>query len=111
MQRWDLLAIDAPEGTRDPVVLYQDEGARAVVIVLRPGQSLGEHQVKENGWVIVVEGSVRVTTAGGETGEGATGSTIRFDRGERHSIASDEGARILMVLTPWPGEGHYRGVA
>ena len=48
MQRWDLLDIEAPEGTRDPIVLHSDDGARSVLIVLSPGQSLGEHQVKEN---------------------------------------------------------------
>ena len=26
MQRWDLLAISAPQGTRDPVVVAQDDG-------------------------------------------------------------------------------------
>jgi hypothetical protein len=34
---------------------------------------------------------------------------LRFDPDERHSLASDEGARILLLLAPWPGEGHYRG--
>jgi hypothetical protein len=45
VQRWNLLDLDAPDGTRDPLVLYSDDGARAVLIVLRPGQSLGDHQV------------------------------------------------------------------
>jgi quercetin dioxygenase-like cupin family protein len=106
VQRWDLLAIDAPQGTRDPVVVAQDDGARAVLIVLEPGQELGEHQVKENAWVAVVEGSVRVT-AGDETADVPAGALMRFDPAERHSLASDEGARILLLLTPWPGEGHY----
>ena len=56
MQRWDLLALDAPDGTRDPIVLHSDDAARAVLIVLRPGQALGEHQVKENAWVVVLDG-------------------------------------------------------
>jgi hypothetical protein len=50
MQRWDLLELDAPDGTRDPIVLHSDDGARAVLIVLQAGQSLGDHQVKENAW-------------------------------------------------------------
>ena len=106
MQRWDLLDIDAPQGTRDPVVLHQDVGARAVLIVLQPGQELGDHQVKENAWVIVLDGSVRVVS-GDETATAASGALIRFDRNERHSLASDDGARILLLLAPWPGEGHY----
>ena len=106
MQHWDLLAIDAPQGTRDPVVVAQDDGARAVLVVLAPGQELGEHQVKENAWVAVVEGSVRVSAGGASTDVGA-GQLLRFDPAERHSLSSDAGARILMILTPWPGAGHY----
>jgi quercetin dioxygenase-like cupin family protein len=106
VQHWDLLAIDAPRGTRDAHVVHQDEGARAVLVVLDPGQSLGEHQVKENAWVVIVEGTVQVS-AGGETVELGTGGLLRFEPAERHSLSSSGGARILMVLTPWPGEGHY----
>ena len=108
MQRWDLVEIDAPDGTRDPVVLHQDDGARAVLIVLSPGQSLGDHQVKENAWVVVVDGTVRVT-AGGESYDASRGTLFRFAPDERHALASDDGARVLLVLAPWPGEGHYRG--
>jgi quercetin dioxygenase-like cupin family protein len=108
VERWDLLSIDAPQGTRDPVVLYQDDGARAVLIVLRPGQQLGEHQVKENAWVTVVDGSVRVT-AGDESFDAQRGALVRFRPDERHSLVSDDGARLLLVLAPWPGAGHYRG--
>jgi quercetin dioxygenase-like cupin family protein len=110
VQRWDLLSIDAPDGTRDPVVVAQDEGARAVLVVLAPGQELGEHQVKENAWVAVVEGSVRVI-AGAEPEELGAGTLMRFDPGERHSLASAGGARILMLLTPWPAADHYRNGA
>ena len=56
----------------------------------------------------MIEGSVRVES-GGETIEGETGSFFSFDADERRSISTDTGARILLVLTPWPGEGHYRG--
>lgn len=109
MQRWDLLTIPAPQGTRDPVVLHQDDGARAVLIVLQPGQSLGDHQVKENAWLTVVDGSVRVSAADGESHEASRGALFRFAPDERHAVASDEGARVLLVLAPWPGDGHYRG--
>ena len=66
VQRWDLLQLDAPDGTRDPIVLHSDDGARAVLVVLSPGQSLGEHQVKENAWVVVLDGNVRVSVGGEE---------------------------------------------
>jgi quercetin dioxygenase-like cupin family protein len=106
VQHWDLRTIDAPRGTRDPYVVHQDDGARAVLVALEPGQALGEHQVKENAWVVVVDGTVRVT-AGGADIELGPGGLLRFEPGERHAVASADGARILMVLTPWPGPGHY----
>jgi quercetin dioxygenase-like cupin family protein len=108
MQRWNLLELDAPDGTRDPIVLHSDNGARAVVIVLQAGQSLGDHQVKENAWITVLDGTVRVTV-GGETVEASAGTLVRFEPDERHALTSDGGARILLLLAPWPGEGHYRG--
>jgi quercetin dioxygenase-like cupin family protein len=110
MQTWDLLSVHAPDGTRDPLVLHSDDGARAVLIVLQPGQSLGEHQVKENAWVTVLDGSVEIT-AGGESVTAGRGLTARFEPDERHAIRSNDGARVLMLLAPWPGVGHYRGDA
>ena len=46
-----------------------------------------------------------------ETVEAGTGTLFRFDAHERHRVASREGARILLLLAPWPGAGHYRGSA
>ena len=107
MQHWNLREVEAPKGALDPVVVHQDAGARAVLVVLHPGQELGEHQVHENAWVFVVEGTVEVV-AGDETIEVATGSLLRFEPAERHSLSARNGARILLILTPWPGQGHYR---
>jgi quercetin dioxygenase-like cupin family protein len=109
VQSWNLREIDTPRGSRSPVVLRSDPGgARAVLIALEPGQSLGDHQVKEGALVTVVDGSVRVE-AGGETIDAEAGCCFSFDVNERRSISSQKGARILLVLSPWPGEGHYRG--
>jgi quercetin dioxygenase-like cupin family protein len=108
VQSWNLRDIETPGGSRSPVVLRSDPGARAVLIALEPGQALGEHQVKEGALVSVIEGAVRVES-GGETVEGEAGSFFSFDADERRSISSDRGARLLLVLSPWPGEGHYRG--
>jgi quercetin dioxygenase-like cupin family protein len=106
VQHWDLRSIDAPRGTRDPYVVHQDAGARAVLISLDPGQALGDHQVKENAWVVVVEGNVQVA-ADEDSVELGPGGLVRFEPAERHSLSSSGGARILIVLTPWPGVGHY----
>jgi quercetin dioxygenase-like cupin family protein len=108
VERWDLLEIATPDGTRSPVVLRSDAEARAVLIEIKPGQELGDHQVKERAWVVVVDGRVRVA-GGGASGEAGPGTLLRFEADERHALASDDGARVLLLLAPWPGEGHYRG--
>jgi quercetin dioxygenase-like cupin family protein len=108
VQAWNLSAIEAPDGTRDPVVLQSNDEARAVLIRIEPGGRLGDHQVKERAWVCVVEGEVRMR-AGGETVDAETGWLFMFDPDERHSVSSDQGARILLLFAPWPGPGHYRG--
>jgi quercetin dioxygenase-like cupin family protein len=107
VQHWDLREIDAPQGVIDPVVVHQDAAARAVLVVLQPGQELGDHQVHENAWVFVIEGTVQAVS-GSETIEVGTGSLLRFEPAERHSLSARTGARVLLLLTPWPGEGHYR---
>ncbi len=108
MRSWNLSEIDTPGGSRSPVVLDSAESARAVLIGLEPGQELGDHEVKEHAFVLVVEGSVRVE-AGGESLDAQAGMLFRFEPEERHSISSADGARILLFLAPWPGAGHYRG--
>ena len=108
MQSWNLREIDTPGGSRSPVVLRSDSAARAVLVALEPGQSLGDHQVKEGALLCVVDGTVRVESAG-ESIEGGTGCFFFFDADERRAISSENGARILLILAPWPGEGHYRG--
>jgi quercetin dioxygenase-like cupin family protein len=58
----------------------------------------------------VLEGQVRIS-AGGDAVEARPGMLCRFDPDERHSLATADGARVLLLLAPWPGEGHYRGSA
>jgi quercetin dioxygenase-like cupin family protein len=108
MQTWDLREIQAPDGTRDPVVLHSDDEGRALMIRLDPGQQLGEHQVKEHAFIVIVEGSARIG-AGENAVEAGPGTLALFEPDERRVISSSDGARLLMLLSPWPGEGHYRG--
>jgi quercetin dioxygenase-like cupin family protein len=108
MRSWNLNEIATPGGSRSPVVLDSDEAARAVLIGLDPGQELGEHQVKEHAFVLVIEGSVRVET-GGESFDAEQGTLFTFEPDERRSVSTERGARILLFLAPWPGRGHYRG--
>jgi quercetin dioxygenase-like cupin family protein len=105
---WRLREIETPSGSRSPVVLRSDDEARAVLVALDPGQELGDHQVKENAWIVVVDGSVTIR-AGAEELEAPAGTLVRFEPDERRSVASPGGAKLLLLLAPWPGEGHYRG--
>jgi quercetin dioxygenase-like cupin family protein len=109
MRHWRLAEVETPNGARSPVVLHSKDGAeRAVLIELRGGEALGEHSVKESALLLVLEGTVRVE-AGDESVEGDSGALFHFDPDERHSVTSDGGARLLLLLAPWTGEGHYRG--
>ena len=107
MQSWDLKAIEALDGTRSPTVLEIADGARAIVIRLAPGQELGDHQVHERAWLMVVQGSVHIE-AGPSVVEAEPGTLLTFEPGKRHRVVSEQGAQILLILAPWPGDGHYR---
>ena len=108
MRSWRLPEIETPDGSRSPVVLHSGGEGRAVLIGLQPGQELGDHQVKEAAFVLVVAGEARVE-AGGQTSRAVAGDLFRFEPDERRSVSSDDGARLLLFFAPWPGAGHYRG--
>jgi quercetin dioxygenase-like cupin family protein len=108
VQHWNLREIETPLGSRSPVVIHSDDAARAVLIGLQPGQELGEHEVKEHAFLLVVDGAVRVE-ARDRVLEALPGTLFRFQPEERHAVSSPKGARVLLFLAPWPGAGHYRG--
>ena len=109
MRHWNLHEIETPEGTRSPVVLHSRDGEdRVVLLRLAPGQGLGEHQVREAALLLVLDGRVRVDSSGTSVDAGP-GMLFRFDPAERRSVTSEDGARVLLTLAPWPGEGHYSG--
>ena len=90
------------------MVLRSEDEARAVLVGLDPGQELGDHQVKEHAWIVVVGGSA-VFRAGADEVEAGAGTLVRFEPDERHSVRTESGAKLLLLLAPWPGPGHYRG--
>jgi quercetin dioxygenase-like cupin family protein len=108
VRSWKLLEIETPEGSRSPVVLHSDDEGRAVLIGLKPGQRLGDHQVKEHAFLVVVDGTALVE-ADGETVSAGPGTLVAFEPDERHAVSTEDGAKILLFLAPWPGPGHYRG--
>jgi quercetin dioxygenase-like cupin family protein len=105
MQRWHVPSIEAL-GKREPRVLFSTSQCRAVVIDLRAGDAMGEHQVRERAVLEVVSGSVRLRSDGGSA-ECGPGTLATFEPGERHTVEAVEPSRLLLLLAPWPGEGHY----
>jgi quercetin dioxygenase-like cupin family protein len=108
VRSWKLREIETPSGSRSPVVVHSGPEGRAVLIGLEPGQQLGDHQVKEHAFVVVVEGTARIK-AGDDELEADAGTLVAFEPDERRVVSSDGGAKLLLLLAPWPGEGHYRG--
>lgn len=104
MQQWDL-ANDAVEA-HHPLVLDSEDGVgRAVAIHLPAGERLQEHETHERTWVVVLDGEIEVLE-NEETMAGGVGFVARFDAHERREIAATRDARLLLLLVPWPGEGH-----
>lgn len=88
-----------------PLVLDSRDEGRTILLALAAGDSLLEHQVHERAWVVVLEGEVEIED-GGDTVSGGAGLLALFDPGERHEVRARSDARLLLVLAPWPGEGH-----
>ena len=42
----------------------------------------------------------------GENASGGAGLLAIFDPKERHEVQAVEDSRLLLVLSPWPGDGH-----
>jgi Cupin domain. len=104
MRSWDLKTVAAEP--HQPEILASAEDARAIVLHLPAGEELQEHEVHERARMVVVAGEVDVTTPGGEAVAAAAGHLFEFDPGERHTVAARSDARLLLILTPWPGDGH-----
>ncbi len=105
VERWHLPSIEAT-GKREPRVLFSTPACRAVVIDLQAGEEMGEHQVRERAVLEVVSGEVALGIAGAETQCGA-GTLATFTPGERHTVRALEDSRLLLLLAPWPADGHY----
>jgi quercetin dioxygenase-like cupin family protein len=105
MQRWHLPSVDALS-KREPRVLFSTPQCRAVVIDLLRGERMGEHQVRERAVVEVVSGRVRIGSEA-DTVECGPGTLVTFDPGERHTVEALAPSRLLLMLAPWPADGHY----
>ncbi|MDX6601093.1 MAG: hypothetical protein QOF13_295 [Solirubrobacterales bacterium] len=104
MQSWDLKNVEAEP--RQPQILASADDARTIVLNLPAGEELQEHEVHERARLVVVSGEVDVTIPGGETVSASPGHLFEFAPGERHTVTARSDARLLLILTPWPGDGH-----
>jgi quercetin dioxygenase-like cupin family protein len=106
MERWHLPSIEA-NGRREPRVLFSRPGCRAVLIDLSAGDELGEHRTHEHAVLEVVSGKLALTTSE-RTVECDAGTLVTLEPRETRRVEALEQSRILLVLAPWPGEGHFR---
>src|SRR5262249_22742682 len=74
-------------------------------IQLPAGEELQEHQVHERAYLIVVDGEIAVSQ-NGQSVTGGNGLLSHFEPNERHAVKAISDARLLLVLSPWPGGGH-----
>jgi quercetin dioxygenase-like cupin family protein len=104
MEHWDLRSLAVEP--RHPQILHSARGeARSIAIQLLEGESLQEHQVHERAYLVVIEGEIEVRN-GGSSVSGGAGFAAVFDPHERHEVRATSDARLLLVLAPWPGDGH-----
>ena len=108
MQSWDLKVVDLKP--RLPEILYSSESGRAILLDLAAGERLSDHEVHERTWLLVIDGEVVVRGPAGEQAAGGAGLLVELAPGERHEIGASAGARLLLLLTPWPGAGHPGGM-
>jgi quercetin dioxygenase-like cupin family protein len=106
VERWHLPSIEA-SGRREPRVLFSRPGCRAVLIDLNAGDELGEHRTHEHAVLQVVSGRLELVV-GERNVECDEGTLVTFSRGETRSVRALESSRILLLLAPWPAEGHFR---
>lgn len=104
VQHWDLNSVEVEP--HEPQILTSADDARTILIQLPAGEELQEHEVHERARVVIVDGEVEVSLPGGESVSAGAGHLFEFAPGERRTVAARSDARLLLVLSPWPGDGH-----
>src|SRR6185503_13906841 len=104
MRSWDLRTLAAEP--HEPRILSTADDARAILLHLPHGEQLQEHEVHERARLLVVDGEAEVTTPAGDTVRAAGGHLFELDPGERHTVLARTDVRLLLLLSPWPGDGH-----
>jgi quercetin dioxygenase-like cupin family protein len=103
MDTWDVASLQVQP--HQPEVLRSDDETRVIAINLPGGERLQEHQVHERAWLVVASGEIELKQ-GGETVTGGPGLLAHFEPGERHEVRATSDSRLILLLSPWPGDGH-----
>ena len=97
--------VDAPRRPsverQKPQVLFSEPQCRAIVLDLRAGEDIGDHQVRERALIEVLSGRISIETAD-EIVECEAGTLLMLEPSERHAVHGLEDSRLLLVLAPWP---------
>jgi len=104
MKAWNIAEMDVEP--HHPLVLHSEEEGRLIVIELPAGEEMQRHRVHERAWLIVATGAIEIDDSDGETLGGGPGLVAEFDPNETRTVRATTDSRILLVLSPWPGEGH-----
>ena len=103
MDSWDIRSLELEP--HHPQVLRSDAETRAIAINLPAGEELQMHQVYERAYLLVADGEVEVVQDG-ETTAAGPGFLAHFAPNERREVRGKSNARLVLILAPWPGEGH-----
>lgn len=104
MKAWGVTEMDVEP--HHPLVLDSAEEGRLIAIELPAGEELQEHRVHERAWLVVARGEIEIDDSEGETLCGGPGLVAEFNPNESRTVRATEDARLLLLLSPWPGEGH-----
>lgn len=104
MRSWDLRTVGVEP--HQPEILASAGDARTILLYLPAGEELQEHEVHERARLVVVEGEVEVSVLSGESVSAEPGHLLEFEPGERHTVVARSDSRLLLILSPWPGDGH-----
>jgi quercetin dioxygenase-like cupin family protein len=103
MQSWDIRSLELEP--HHPQVLRSDDETRLIALKLPAGEELQEHQVYERAYLVVVDGEIEIAQSEGRL-TGGPGWVSHFDPNERRTVRALSDSRLILMLSPWPGDGH-----
>ncbi len=104
MNSWTITNLDLRPHA--PEILASTNDTRAIALMIPAGESFEDHQVHEPAWIVVLGGEVEITTSAGASVSGGSGLLVELAPNERHAVHARSDARLLLLLTPWPGVDH-----